>query len=308
MKIIITGISGLLGYALWKEAARRRHHCIGIYGRFPIKPINPDSQQTLSMDLTNADLIERLILDEFPDAVIHAAAISNPESVDKNPKLSENINVRLPKKIAQLCHQIGARFFHYSTDMVFNGQENHSYKSTDLPDPTTLYAKQKVAAEKLILAVAATEANILRIPILSGNSPQGNRSIHERILHKISSGIPPKLYTNEIRQPISADNVAQLTIELLERTPPLSGIFHWAGCENHSRYNMGIRIMQHFGLSENEIRPNKITKDNLRKPRFLKLDSNLLQSKVRIRPDPFSVQLSHLSIPRSLFKWYREIQ
>ena len=307
MKIIITGISGLLGHALWKEAARRRHHCIGIYGRFPIKPINPDSQQTLSMDLTSADLIERLILDEFPDAVINAAAISNPESVDKNPKLSEDINVSLPKKIAQLCHHIGARFFHYSTDMIFSGQENHSYISTDLPDPTCLYAKQKVAAEKLILAVAAPEAIILRIPILSGNSPQGNRSIHERILHKISSGIPPKLYTDEIRQPISADNVAQLTIELLERSPPLSGIFHWAGCEDHSRYDIGIRIMQHFGLSENRIKPIKIEKEDVIRPRFLKLDSNLLQSKVRTRPDSLSLQLSNLSIPRTLFKWYQEI-
>ena len=308
MKIIVTGISGLLGHALWKEAARRKHYCIGIYGSFPVRPIDTSFQQTLSMDLTSTDQIQRLILDEFPDAVIHAAAISSPESVDTNPKLSEDINVKLPKKLAQLCHHIGSRFFHFSTDMVFNGQKNHFYKSTDLPNPTTLYAKQKLASERFILAVAAPEATILRIPILSGNSPKGNRSLHERILQKMAKGSNVKLYNDEIRQPISADNVAQLTIELLERNPPLSGIFHWAGYESYSRYDVGIKIMQHFGLFENRIKPIKIEKGDVIRPRFLKLDSNLLQSKVRTRPDPFSVQLSNLSIPQSLFKWYQGIE
>lgn len=308
MKIIVTGISGLLGHAIWKEVARRRHHCTGIYGRFPIMPIDAKLQQSLSADLTNHDLLERLILDNFPDAVIHAAAISNPEMVDKNPKLAENINVDLPKRIAQLCHHTGTRFFHFSTDMVFNGQRDDYYKSTDLPEPINLYAQQKLVAEKAILAAAATESTIVRIPILSGNSPQGNRSIHEKILHKLAMGNTPKLYTDEIRQPISADNVAQITIELLERNPPLSGIFHWSGDENYSRYDMGIKIMQHFGLSENNIKPVTTDKSNLIRPKFLKLDCHLLRTKVRTRPDPFKVQLSDCSIPRTLFKWYQELE
>ena len=50
-----------------------------------------------------------------------------------------------------------------------------------------------------------------------------------------------------MRQPTSAGNVAEVLLELSERRD-LHGIFHWAGKETISRFEMGQRILQHFGL------------------------------------------------------------
>ena len=54
---------------------------------------------------------------------------------------------------------------------------------------------------------------------------------------------PINLFDDEFRQPCSADNVASVVVELLER-PNLNGLFHWAGSEVITRYELGLRILE----------------------------------------------------------------
>ena len=50
-----------------------------------------------------------------------------------------------------------------------------------------------------------------------------------------------------------ADNVAAVVVELLER-PNLNGLFHWAGSEVISRFELGRRILERFSFSENLVK------------------------------------------------------
>ena len=76
---------------------------------------------------------------------------------------------------------------------------------------------------------------------------------HERIFESIQNDQPLTLFDDEYRQPCSADNVAAVVVELLER-PNLNGLFHWAGSEVISRFELGKRILERFGFSENLVK------------------------------------------------------
>ena len=307
MKIVVTGSSGLLGGAIVERALARGHEVIALYGknapRFPV-----DKKLTFrSFDLADFSSLDRLLLEQFPEVIINAAAISNPTGVDADPVLSEKINVALPERLAQLAFHVGGRFFHFSTDMVFNGLRKEPYFITDEPSPSNRYGEQKVSAERAVLRAAAEHSTILRIPILTGNSLGGARSVHEKILHALADGETPRLFTDELRQPTSAENVAQLVVELIERDP-LTGIFHWVGKENISRYEMGRAILEHFGLPESLIALVQKSDDPAfaNRPSSLLLNCQVLEGKVRTPRLSFAEQLSSLRVPQPLQSWYHK--
>jgi len=294
MKILLTGASGLLGNAYAEAAIRRGHKVIALYNT--TEPIVRGIEQSIQLDAQALDKITALSLELWPDCIVNCAAISSPTDVDADAILAEKINVALPRHLSQLSTHLGARLLHISTDMVFDGHSAEPYRSTDMPFPTSLYGQTKLMAEREVLKHNAEDPVVLRIPILMGNSIHSQRSAHERLLAAIARGETPKLFCDEIRQPCSASNVAEVLLELTERRD-LHGIFHWAGAETMSRFEMGQRILKHFGLPLNSVQ--SACKDD--DPEFANRPSNLtfnlhpIVSKLKTKPATFEEQLDELT-------------
>ena len=299
MKILLIGSSGLLGTAYAEAAIRRGHAVTALYNQNP--PIVNGLHEAIQYDATEVGDLTSMCLQLWPDAIVNCAAISSPAEVDADPQLAEKINVALPRFLAQLSTHIGARLLHVSTDMVFDGHSDESYRSTDMPAPTNLYGQTKLMAEREVLEHNPEDPIVLRIPILMGNSPRGQRSVHEKLLAAIQAGEKPKLFCDEIRQPCSASNVAEVLLELTERRD-LSGIFHWAGSEPLSRFVMGQRILQHFGLPLDSIESVCKSDDPAFANRPTNLTFNLhpIVSKLKTKPASFADQLEELTQIRPL--------
>ncbi len=294
MKILLTGASGLLGNAYAEAAVRRGHALTALYNRR--EPIARGVEQCVPIDARKLEDITSIILSLWPDVIVNCAAISSPTQVDAEPELAEKINVALPRQLAQLSSHMGARFIHISTDMVFDGQAGEPYRSTDMPCPRTLYGQTKLMAEREILEHNTEDPVILRIPILMGNSPSGKRSAHEKLFAALARGETPEFYNDEIRQPCSAGNVAEVMLELSERRD-LSGIFHWSGAEAISRFEMAKRILDHFGKPTDGIRVIETDKSTLPKNHAGTLMFNLhpIEHKLKTRPPTFQEQLEELT-------------
>jgi dTDP-4-dehydrorhamnose reductase len=180
--------------------------------------------------------------------------------------------------------------------MVFDGHSAEPYRSTDMPCPTNLYGQTKLMAERAVLEHNPEDPVVLRIPILMGNSINSQRSVHEKLLAAVARGEQPKLFCDEIRQPCSASNVAEVLLELSERRD-LHGIFHWAGAETMSRFEMGQRILRHFNLPLNSVQ--SVCKND--DPEFANRPSNLtfnlhpIVSKLKTKPATFKEQLEELT-------------
>ncbi len=303
MKLVVTGASGLVGHAVVEAAARRGFEVVALSHRRDVS--YPEDVQSLQTDLTPEGAADRLLLEVFPDVIVNCAAASSATTVNKDPEAAERLNVALPRRLAQLANHLNARLIHFSTDMVFDGT-SAPYRSSDMPAPLDLYGQLKLLAEREVLKAGGDYATVLRIPIVTGDSPSGGRSVHERLFSAWAEGKKARLYNDELRQPVSATSIAELVVELCLR-PNLHGLFHWAGADVLSRYEMGTRIARHFGLPEDLIEEAQSDPDE-RRARDLRLELQPLRSKVRTTPPTFDEQLETMSVPKLCRAWYASIR
>ncbi len=304
MKVFVFGASGLVGSAIVRACVRRRIETFAFVGSRATGIAGPVSERTI--DVTDRETVERLILEEWPDVVVNAAAVSNPDGVNRDPGLAEKINVAFPRQLAMLTRHLGAKLVHFSTDMVFDGTEG-GYRSTSTPSPTSLYGQMKLLSEKEVLRFNDERPIVLRITLVNGNSVSGGRSVHEKLLGAVAEGRRPKLFGDEMRQPCSAGNVAEAVVELCERDD-LLGIFHWAGSDRVSRYELGCRILRRFGLAEERIERVSLRDDPdfADRPADLTLELDPLAPKMKTSPASLQAQLAELKAPAHLHKWIRE--
>lgn len=298
MQIICLGATGLVGSNFVQEALRRGHKVTAISQNLPY----PETKnvESITMDLSDFGKVERFFLDRFPETIVNCAAISSPVVVDKNPDLAFKINSALPEKLAMLANHMSARLIHLSTDAVFDGL-NAPYKNTDMPCPTSLYGQTKLMAEKSILKYAAALSVVLRISHVCGRGLKQNRSFDEKLFIAMSSGKKVEILENEIKAFEPVSRVAELLVELCERTN-ISGIYHYAGLDSLSRYEAAKKICEYFGLNSDEfLSPIRLEKDV-----DLTLDISALADRVKTPAVNFSEILEEIKIPDSCLDWYEK--
>jgi dTDP-4-dehydrorhamnose reductase len=305
MKLFLLGASGLVGGAFAEAAHRARHHVTGTIGGFTGSV--PGLAEKIALDLSDETAVTAALDRARPDVIVNCAAISEPGKCDENPVRSQQLNVVLPAQLARHAQATGARFLHLSSEQVFAG-DRPPYAVTDPVAPINLYAQQKVDSERLVHAAAPTFAVTVRAPLLMGNSPGGRRSLHERLLADWAAGKAPVLYTDEFRQTCTAQNLAAVLLELCTR-PEITGIFHWAGAELLSRYELGLRIRAHFGLNEKNAQLK--TTDRAADPKAsakrqanLALDLSPLTQHLKTPIETFAQQLAVLTVPPHLRAWH----
>lgn len=306
MTILLAGASGLVGSAFARAAARRGHRVIGIVHAYDGDIEGVATKRTL--DFTDPAATTAAVLDVFPQAIVNCAAVSVPEQCDVNPALAQALNVELPATLARLAHHVSARLVHLSSEQVFDGTGARPYTTADALAPLNLYGRQKIESERAVHAAAAEFAVTLRAPLLMGNSLTGRRSNHERLFLDWAAGRTPKLFTDEFRQPCTAENLAEVMVELCERDD-VRGIFHWAGTELISRHALGLRIREHFKLTEKEAPLAAVTRaavpDAARKRQAsLPLEITPLAGKLKTRPQTIAEQLAELNVPPPARDWY----
>lgn len=227
--------------------------------------------------------------------------MSDPAQCDREPKVSAALNVALPRRLAELAAGLGARLVHISSEQVFDGTRA-PYGRGDPVAPLTLYGRQKVESESAVLAAAPGRSAAVRVPLLMGNSPSGRRSVHERLLRDWCEGRVARLFSDEIRQVCMADNLAAVLLELCAPAAP-GGVFHWAGAEPVSRYELGRVIAARFGLpAEKWIVATQLAGTSLAATRQHNLSMELcpLGETLATKPELLAAQLERLSVPAEL--------
>lgn len=305
--LLLTGASGLVGSNVAAVAARRGFEVVAVVGSHA--GAIPGAARIHAMDLAGIAAVQRFALELFPDMIVNAAAISEPAQCDADPVRSQQINVELPSTLAQLSHHLGARLIHLSSEQVFDGL-HAPYGAGDPVAPPNLYAKQKVESEQRVARFAPETAATIRLPLLGGNSLTGRRSLHERLFMIWTAGKRARLYRDEVRQPCSAANVAEMIVELCERRDTRTcGLFHWAGTEALSRLEMGRRIARHFNLPAAELIEEASQADDAapgrpRRQPDLALDCAPLAGLLKTRQEPFDAMLESLAVPPDCRGWY----
>jgi dTDP-4-dehydrorhamnose reductase len=240
-KLLVTGASGFLGWHVCIAAADTWR----VYGTVWKHPFSAPFGKTVGIDLTNADDTQRVLSTIRPDAVIHAAALANPEVCQQHAKEAHAINVTAAANIARYCHEQSVQLVFTSTDIVFDGL-NPPYREDDPVCPVNAYGHQKVLAENKTRSLYA-QATICRLPLLFGQPGPAGQSFLQHLLVNMCNRRPVTLFKDEYRTPISAPTAAAGLLLVLDTAPRC---VHLGGNERISRYDFGCMVADVFGLDQ----------------------------------------------------------
>ncbi len=173
MKVLVTGIGGQLGHDVANELFARGINVIGTDIAPSYSGVSGTPAEKLpyiSLDITNADAVEKAMREIKPNAVIHCAAWTAVDAAEdeQNKEKVWAVNVLGTKNIAQNCKKINSKMVYISTDYVFNGQGTQPWGADCTRfEPLNVYGKSKLYGEKAV-AEALSEFFIVRIAWVFG--------------------------------------------------------------------------------------------------------------------------------------------
>lgn len=219
MKVFVTGVAGQLGHDVMNELAKRGYEGIGT-------DIAPEysgaadgtavvSMPYVSLDITDADAVDRVICEMKPDVVVHCAAwtaVDLAEDEDKKDKVHA-INADGTANIAKACKKTGSKMVYISTDYVFDGQGTTPWKP-DCKDykPLNVYGQSKLDGE---LAVSSTLDNyfIVRIAWVFGKN---GKNFIKTMLNVAKTHNTLKVVNDQIGTPTYTFDLARLLVDMIE--------------------------------------------------------------------------------------------
>jgi dTDP-4-dehydrorhamnose reductase len=239
-KLFITGASGFLGWHLCKVA----QWDWDVYGAVNCNPLDCSGITVLPINLTDQHALKGLMKNLRPDAVIHAAALSRPNDCQSNPEESFAVNVQASLNLADYCSALEIPCVFTSTEQVFDGL-NPPYAETAIVSPINLYGEHKVMAEEGMRA-RNPKMIVCRMPLMFGVTPHAP-SFLQSFVSTLQEGKVLKLFTDEIRTPVSGQAAAQGILLALKQEP---SCLHLGGMERISRYDFGKVLAKVLGCSE----------------------------------------------------------
>lgn len=254
MRLLVTGASGLLGVNLALEAAKMHT----VFGTTYSHALKVEAFTSIQTNLLADGAIEQLLDEIQPDWVINCAALAIVDACEKDPDLARQMNVELPRKLAQYVARGGARLVHISTDAVFDGQSG-DYLEEDTPNPLNVYARTKLEGE-FAVANADSRAIIARVNLF-GWSLTGKRSLAEWFFQNLKAGKEMMGFTDVYFCPLLVNDLAYILMEMLDKE--LSGLYHVVSSQCASKYEFGVTLARQFGFKDRLIRPSSIDQSNL---------------------------------------------
>ena len=275
MKILITGINGLVGNSLYK-LFQKSNHILYCSSR------TKGGLAKYKVDISNKDEVNSFFKSEKPDVVINSAAMANVDLCEQEKDLCWKINVGGVQNLAKACKTYSTHLTHISTDYIFDGQkESGIYNEDDIPNPQGYYAKSKLEGEKVIVE-SNISYSILRTILVYGIHEKAN--IVTYVKNFLEENKRVNLVSDQVRMPTFADDLSRACIKASEIKA--EGIFHVCGSEQMSYLEIGNRVAKYFSLDKTLINHVNTTDLNQKAPRPYKTGFDLKKAKDILNYEP----------------------
>jgi dTDP-4-dehydrorhamnose reductase len=279
-KILITGVGGMLGWALVNNLSRE----------YEVKGI--DIQDG---DITDQSAITKIIKDYRPKIIIHAAAYTDVDGSELNRQRSFAVNAKGTESVSLASKEINAVLFYISTDYVFDGQKKKPYIETDLPHPINIYGQSKLAGEKIIQSLL-DKYFILRTSWLFG--PKGKNFV-TTILNKAEEDKVLKIVSDQLGSPTYTLDLAKVINALIANidfgdSASIYGIYHITNSGSCSWYEFAKKIISLRQLNI-QVLPisSQESKRPAQRPKMSVLDNAKLKAVFNLSLRPWQEALNH---------------
>ena len=149
MRVLVTGVSGLIGSNLAAAAVRQSWTVLGA-GRDV--PVEIDGAQTVSFDMADRKACVSAAMSFEPDVIVHAAGGVALTRFECDPFISQLDFVGAEHTLAA-ARAVRARYVLVSCDWVYSGYRPPQlrFNERDMPDPVNAYGRSKLACERAVM-------------------------------------------------------------------------------------------------------------------------------------------------------------
>ncbi len=229
---LIVGASGMVGGQLMQLGQQRGLTVAGTYSSFAVPDLHP-------LDASDDAAVQNLVSSLEPRVIFLPAAFTNVDACERDPDLSQRINVTAMENVARACQRCNAKLVSFSSDYVFDGLDG-PYSEDAVPNPVNVYGRHKLEAEGIAVSVGAL---VLRTNGVYGAEVQGKNFVL-RLVQGLRSGQTWRIPVDQFGNPTLASDLARAAWDGLA----LSGVYHAAGSHFCDRYAFALEIARIFDL------------------------------------------------------------
>tara|TARA_B100000214_G_scaffold255105_1_gene187861 strand:+ start:1227 stop:2114 length:888 start_codon:yes stop_codon:yes gene_type:complete len=160
MQVLVTGSSGFLGKHLCDSIEKLGHSVV-------------EYDLDMGFDILDEAMLETVIQERKVTDVVHLAAIADLYVAGSDPNVAWNINVEGTKKVLSVCERNGIPMLFASTCCAYGNNDVHPSNEMAPLNPGEIYAKTKVAAEKLFSGTSG-QHTIMRLATFYGPNQRGS--------------------------------------------------------------------------------------------------------------------------------------
>lgn len=219
MRVFVTGVAGQLGYDVMNELAKRGYEGIGSDIAPSYSGIADGMAVTtthyVSLDITDAQAVEKTLLELKPDAVVHCAAWTAVDLAEDDDKVEKvrAVNAKGTAYIANTCKKLDCKMVYISTDYVFDGQGTIPWEP-DCKDykPLNVYGQTKLEGE-LAVSEILKKYFIVRIAWVFGKN---GKNFIKTMLNVGKSHDHLTVVNDQIGTPTYTFDLARLLVDMIE--------------------------------------------------------------------------------------------
>ena len=259
-KILVTGSSGMLGSALFRELSDK-HDITGLDIMAPVTAYSGKARYIQS-DIADRGNISHAIIGVKPDLIIHSAAWTNVDGCEQNPEKAKKVNAFGTANVADSAKELDIPLIYISTDFVFDGKKACPYKEEDTPRPLSVYGKYKLEGEESVKALKLYA--ILRTSWMYGAN---GANFVDIIIEAARKNKRINVVDDQVGSPTYAKDVAKAISKLLSKyfadTPgegvknEVKEIYHVSNSGAVSRFGYAKEIISLANINNIEIKPVK---------------------------------------------------
>lgn len=208
MKIAIVGSMGMLAHDIIKAFDTGKGNELFLYDKH-------------NCDLSHTHLpVKRIFIDSpRPDILINCSGYNAVDKAEDNRDACFMINSGAVERLAKACNKYGAKFVHFSSDYVFDGQSDVPYFETSETNPLSIYGHSKLLGEEA--AMKAHHHLIIRTAWLFGKNGKNFINV---MLKKLDVGESFKVVDDQTGSPTYTADLARVVRLMVDNS--YSGLYN----------------------------------------------------------------------------------
>jgi dTDP-4-dehydrorhamnose reductase len=254
MDAVITGAGGQLGQDMVQACTKRN--------------MQVSSADSRRLDITDYEAVKTYLADHPCDLLINCAAYNAVDQAEDDWKNAFRVNGLGVRNLVRAVNDCGGTLVHYSTDFVFQGENNRPYTIADTPHPVNRYGESKLLGEQYVRDLSE-RYYLIRVSWVFG---PGKMNFAKKVIAWSKKERELRIVDDQVSSPTYTGDLAEATLDLVNTG--MYGLHHITNSGYCSRFEWASYILSQIGW-DGAVVPvsSEEFPTPARRPRFSALDN-----------------------------------